>query len=245
MIILIAWIRALNDAITFTRIPIPPSKSSSSSSSLFSSPTIVSNYNDSNSNGNGWRSLSVDGASTRPSIDIRDSQKSIKVKVGGFSEANSNYQLMTSVPLPSLSSSSSSSSRIDFSANSGTIFTCAGDVAMILDQLGAQPTVVPGINAAAKELSSRGGMLLRLLTEVKVNKEAAVEFGDRVQDIIRIIGEPHAGLLTKLKNNSNSNNDYNTIQVNLINLCGKLSDATTFIETQVSVGWFVNALSKV
>ena len=230
----VAWIRALNDVITFARIPIPPSKTTASPQ-----PSTIAI----NNNNNGWRSFSVDAPTTTRDSSGRGST-SLKVKVGGYSDMASNYmafpqyeQRHTFTSFPNIRGGESS--KIDFSANSGTVFTCSGDVAMILDQLAAQPTVVPGINAAAKEISTRANVLLKLLTEVKVNKEAAAEFGDRLQDMIRLIGEPHAGLLTKLKSN-----DYNNIQVQLINFCGKLSEAANFIETQVSIGWFVNALNK-
>jgi hypothetical protein len=231
----VAWIRALNDAITFSRIPVPPSKSAAS-------PLIKPSFSNNNNN-TGWRSISIDNGSLTTRDSSKGSGASLKVKVAGISDISSNYiafpqheQRHTFSSFPNVRGDSS---KIDFSANSGTVFTCSGDVAMILDQLAAQPTFVPGINAAAKEMSSRANTVIKLITEVKVNKEAAAEFGDRIEDIIRLIGEPHAGLLTKIKSN-----DYNNIQVQIINLCGKLSDAASFIETQVSIGWFVNALNK-
>lgn len=131
--------------------------------------------------------------------------------------------------------SSTVNTLMEFSANSGAIFTCSSDV----------PLIIEGFNSIASkfplllEVGQRMNNTLKLIPELKVNKEAALNFGERLEEIIRMLGDQDVGILYHTEEN-----DRTMVNFHLSTLNNKLNDLIKYFYTQSRAGWLVVNLSS-
>jgi hypothetical protein len=96
-----------------------------------------------------------------------------------------------------------------------------------------------------EEISKKFHNILKIIPDIKSNKEAASEFGGRIEDIVRIFSDPKTGILqlalTSISNNqSNSASNVLTIQLDL--LSNKMDEVEGFLINQKDPGWFSTSL---
>lgn len=92
-----------------------------------------------------------------------------------------------------------------------------------------------------QEISKKFHNILKIIPDIKSNKEVASEFGYRIEDIIRIFCDPNTGILqialkTITDNKSNSSTNILTIQLEL--LSNKMDEVEEFLIKQKDPGWF-------
>ena len=120
-----------------------------------------------------------------------------------------------------------SSSQYGFSVNSGLVYTCAGDVAVIIKSIEAHNTKFASINELVQVLQH----IFRLIPDVKCNRDATAAMGERIEDMVRVLGDKH-GVISSIKPN-----DYGILQFNLTTLISKLRDIESFLLMLTQPTW--------
>lgn len=153
--------------------------------------------------------------------------------------------LLSKIPKPSARSvsvsppgrvmSSTINSLIEFSSNSGAVFTCSNDVQLLLEGFSRVTTKSPVI----AEISSRLNTILKLIPELKYNKETGFIFGERVEEIIRILGDTENGILYVSREN-----DKSLLNFHLSTLNNKLSDIMQYFVIQCKPGWLISNITS-
>ncbi len=121
-------------------------------------------------------------------------------------------------------------SLMEFSANSGAVFACSSDIPLIID--GFQQ--VANKSPIVVEIGSRFQTILKLIPELKSNKEAALNFGERVEEIVRVLGDGEVGILYQFREN-----DKSLLNFHLSTLHSKLQDIINYLTVQSRPGWLV------
>eukprot|EP00981_Chlorochromonas_danica_P013221 scaffold5974_cov158-Ochromonas_danica.AAC.22 len=141
---------------------------------------------------------------------------------------------------------------------SGLVYVCASDVQLIIDALLDQKGVEQMVGLAQKVSLSIGEVvklfqriLLLLLPDICYNKEAALVFGERCEEFLRVLGDSEQGILNlteeglggeaSLTGNANKEK-LMVLQFHLGALTHKLQDAVTYLTPQTKNGWLVQAL---
>lgn len=142
----------------------------------------------------------------------------------------------TSYPLDSTpvttTRNSSSSAAIHYgfySMNSGLIFSCAGDVAIILKSFDHLQRQYPSIN----QFTTLSTEILKLIPDVKTNKETVANFGERLEDIIRVLGDQSNGVFWMKYNPT----DYTLIDQQISLLSEILRDFKEYLTPLTITGW--------
>eukprot|EP01033_Poteriospumella_lacustris_P002863 gene2863-2087_t len=131
--------------------------------------------------------------------------------------------------------SSTVNTLMEFSANSGAIFTYSSDVPLIIEGFNSMASKFPLL----LEVGQRMNNTLKLIPELKVNKEAALNFGERLEEIIRMLGDPDVGILYHT-----DETDRTMVNFHLSTLNNKLNDLIKYFYTQSRAGWLVVNLSS-
>jgi len=153
--------------------------------------------------------------------------------------------LLTKIPKPSARSvsispagrvmSSNMNSLIEFSSNSGAVFTCSNDVQMILEGFNR----VTGKTPIILEISSRLNTILKLIPDLRYNRETGSIFGERIEEIIRILGDTENGILFVSRES-----DKSLINFHLSTLNNKLNDVVQYFLIQCRSGWLIQNLNS-
>jgi hypothetical protein len=124
---------------------------------------------------------------------------------------------------------------MEFSANSGVIFTCSSDVPLLIEGFNSLATRFPLLLEVGQRLNS----VLKLIPELKVNKEAALNFGERLEEVIRMLGDQEVGVLY-----NTGDNDRTLVNFHLSTLNNKLNEIIKYFYTQSRAGWLGLNLSS-
>jgi hypothetical protein len=130
--------------------------------------------------------------------------------------------------------SSTLNSLIEFSSNSGTVFTSSSDVQLILEGFNRVSSKSPVIT----EISNRFNTVLKLIPELKYNKETGYAFGERIEDIVRILGDTDNGILFLSREN-----DKSLLNFHLSTLNNKLNDIIQYLIAQCKPGWLISNIN--
>lgn len=136
----------------------------------------------------------------------------------------------SNIYVPPRTTNTTMNSLIEFSANSGVVFACSSDIPLIIngfDQVvGKSPMIV--------EIGNRFQLILKLIPELKSNKEAALNFGERIEEIVRVLGDGDVGILHQCREN-----DKSLLNFHLSTLHGKLQDIINYLTVQSRSGWLL------
>ena len=122
--------------------------------------------------------------------------------------------------------------KLGFNTNSGAVFGITGDVAMYLSSMREQ---VRQSLPIIRDLSDIADSILHIIGEVKCNKQAASEFGVRLEDVVRVLADPNTGIIYIVKKPE----DIRSVSATLSILLNKLKELHNFLNTeQVQPGWF-------
>jgi hypothetical protein len=157
----------------------------------------------------------------------------------GWLQAVQDIVLLAKIPKPSarsisvtppgrIMSSPNINSLIEFSSNSGAVFTCSNDVQLLLEGFSRVTTKSPIVS----EVSSRLNTILKLIPELKYNKETGFIFGERIEEMIRILGDNENGILYVSREN-----DKSLLNFHLSTLNNKLNDTMQYLTLQCRSGW--------
>lgn len=174
----------------------------------------------------------------------RDSvDRSLSSRVSITSSSSHSHVSLTPSSNPIMSNNNSSVGdtptqnpyAVDFSGNSGTVFTCSGDVAVYLQSMPSAVTKfkLPILNEIAQSFQEA----FQLMPEVKSNKETFHQFGERLEDVVRVLTDPKTGVLTLAKSSDGS-----LLFFHLSTLSNKLKDAISFLKSHSESGWLVFAM---
>lgn len=131
--------------------------------------------------------------------------------------------------------SSTMNNLMEFSANSGAIFTCSSEVPLLIEGFNSVAHKFP----AVLEIGSRLNNIMKLIPDLKCNKEAALNFGERMEDIIRMLGDADHGILHNAQDSERT-----LLNFHLGTLNNKLNDIIKYFYTQSRPGWLVVNLSS-
>lgn len=126
-------------------------------------------------------------------------------------------------------------SLLEFSANSGSVFSSSSEVQLILESFNSYADKCSLITDIGTHLST----LLKLIPDVKSNKEALNEFGERMEEVVRTLGDPDTGIIVLARVS-----DKNLLNYHLSTLNVKLNDTVTYLSTQCRIGWMAKTLTK-
>jgi hypothetical protein len=133
--------------------------------------------------------------------------------------------------------SSAMNSFIEFSStNSGAVYSCSSDVQLILEGFTRVTAKSPIVN----EIRTRLNTILKLIPELKYNKEAGFIFGERIEEIIRTLGDSETGILYIAKEN-----DKSLLNFHLTTFNNKLQDIIQYFLIQCKSGWLLYNLKTV
>jgi hypothetical protein len=120
--------------------------------------------------------------------------------------------------------------------NSGAVFSSSSDVQLLIRSLdmfvAKSPLVI--------EIGRRINTVLKLISDLKCNKDAASTFGDRLEDMTRVLADTETGLIVLFQNN----NEKHVLNASLSLLNNKLKDVENYVITQSSTGWLLVLLNK-
>jgi hypothetical protein len=126
--------------------------------------------------------------------------------------------------------------QVEFATVSGQVFSASGDVQLFLEGLINDKHKFVNV-AAVKEAAMQFSEVLRYLSEVKCNKEVATQFGERMEDCVRVLADPTVGIL-----NVASPSHSNSIAQYMRTLSLKLTDCVDYLIGVSSVGWLAVCL---
>jgi hypothetical protein len=148
---------------------------------------------------------------------------------------------------------SSSSAAIHYgfySMNSGLLFSCAGDVVIILQTIQQHlPSSYPSILSFALLVTE----IFKLLPEIKTNKETISNFGERLEDLIRVLGDPTNGVLwihhrpsskTRAGGGGGGGRAVSVIDSQLVLLSTVLTDCRDYLRPLARRGWMKTLLTN-
>ncbi len=124
---------------------------------------------------------------------------------------------------------------VEFSANSGVVFACSNDVQLIIESLGRLSSKSPVILDIGQRIST----VLKLIPDMRCNKEAAMMFGERMEEITRVLGDPEVGILYLSREA-----DKSLLNFHLSTFNGKLSDVIQYLSAQTKRGWLQVAIAS-
>jgi hypothetical protein len=145
--------------------------------------------------------------------------------VGGGNDA------VRSMSMSTPSASVHNATQIEFATVSGQVFSASGDVQVFLQAL-INGTHKFNTIQAVNEVASKFSEIFRYLSEVKCNKEVSCQFGERMEDCVRILADPSIGIL-----NVAAPSHTNTISSQLHSLSLKLNDCIDYLLGVSNVGW--------
>jgi hypothetical protein len=150
---------------------------------------------------------------------------------------NNNHRMHASSSSSSTLSATSTTmqSLMEFSANSGAIFTCASDIPLIIENFNVLTTKFTHL----LDIGSRCNTILKLIPELKCNKEAALNFGERIEEIIRVLGDPDVGIIYNAQDHEKS-----LLNFHLSSFNHKLNDIIQYFYHQSRSGWLTINLSN-
>lgn len=117
---------------------------------------------------------------------------------------------------------------LDFSANSCAIFTPASDVQLILQNLS-----MPGQSPQVVAFAETAMHVLRGFPEVRCNRDAVILLGERLEEVIRVIGSPDTGIIRQLKDDQQRQ----TVDAKMDALAACLKEVHAYIKIQRTSGW--------
>ncbi len=123
----------------------------------------------------------------------------------------------------------------EFSTNSGAVFASSSDVQLIIEGFSSLASKSPLV----LEIGKRINVILKLIPEMRCNKEAALNFGDRLEDFVRVLGDPESGILYLA-----SEWDKTLLNFHMTTFSAKLNDIALYLHTQSKRGWLATNLSK-
>lgn len=132
-------------------------------------------------------------------------------------------------------SSSNINAIFEFSSNSGQVFASSSDVQLIIEGLSALSAKCP----AVVEIGRRINVVLKLIPDMRSNKEAALNFGDRLEEFTRVLGDPDSGILYLA-----GEWDKTLLNFHLGIFNSKLNDVALYLHTQSQPGWLATSLSR-
>ena len=127
-------------------------------------------------------------------------------------------------------------SNMEFSATSTVVFTCSSDVQLILEAWDKFSEISNRVVDIGKELNQ----ILSLLTDVKCNKEASLNFGFRVEEITRVLGDQSTGIFSAVLENTKFQK---SLLLQLPPLLSKLQEIKMYIKKQTSPGWLLHSIN--
>lgn len=117
---------------------------------------------------------------------------------------------------------------LEFSANSGAVFRAADDVQLILQNL-----CMPGQSPQVAAFAEMAMNVLRTLPEVRCNKDAAILLGERIEEVVRVIGAPDMGIIRQMKDDAQRQ----IFDGKMDALSASLHDVHAYIKIQRYSGW--------
>lgn len=123
----------------------------------------------------------------------------------------------------------------EFSSNSGQVFASSSDVQLIIEGLSALSAKCPSV----VEIGRRINVVLKLIPDMKSNKEAALNFGDRLEEFTRVLGDPDSGILYLA-----GEWDKTLLNFHLGTFSNKLSDIALYLHAQSQPGWLATTLAR-
>ena len=127
---------------------------------------------------------------------------------------------------------SSSSAAVHYgfySMNSGLIFSCAGDVAVMIKTFDRLQKMYPSIGKFSNILTD----IFKLIPDIRTNKETASNFGERLEDIVRVLGDQNNGVFWA----HHTPSENVSINEQIVLLTDYLSDFKSFLIPLTNVGW--------
>jgi hypothetical protein len=182
----------------------------------------------------------------RFSLITREDELVMDMEAPGVSwlQAVRDMAVFMKIPKPSARSMSVAPSRavnttmnslIEFSANSGAVFACSSDIPLLLEGFNQ----VAYKSAVILEIAARMNWILKLIPELKSNKEAALIFGERLEEVIRALGDPEVGIVFQSRDS-----DKSLLNFHLSTLHGKLQDIVNYLTVQSRSGWLIASLTN-
>ena len=123
----------------------------------------------------------------------------------------------------------------EFSTNSGAVFASSSDVQLIIEGFSALTAKSPVV----LDIGKRVNVILKLIPDMKCNKEAALNFGDRIEDFVRVLGDQDNGIVYLA-----SEWDKALLNQHLTTFSNKLNDIALYLHTQCKAGWLATCLSR-
>ena len=120
-----------------------------------------------------------------------------------------------------------------FSMNSGLVFSCAGDVAVLLKSFDSYCKTIPALRLLSSLLTD----IFKLIPDVQCNREGASNFGERLEDVVRVLGDGKSGVLCHIPLAESSE-----VNDRISDLCVELRVAHAFLRSLASPGWIKVAM---
>lgn len=132
-------------------------------------------------------------------------------------------------------SMTSNNTLMEFSAHSGAVFACSSDVLLLLENLTTLASRYPII----PDITTRINVILKLIPDLKCNKEAALNFGDRLEEMTRVLADVDSGIIHNAKDS-----DKTLMNFHLSTFNNKLNEVIKYFQCQSTTGWLTFNLSN-
>lgn len=116
---------------------------------------------------------------------------------------------------------------LGFSKNSGAVFAVSSEVALMLQSLSSRPAQSRTMALFVEEVHA----VFRGLGEVRCNRDAAIVFGERIEDIIRLLSD------REITTACNTPEKGEVFEPKIGALTVSLQSARAYIKTQRHAGW--------
>eukprot|EP01038_Epipyxis_sp_PR26KG_P011285 gene11285-15139_t len=169
-------------------------------------------------------------------ITVPSSRNIISVSNRPSSSSWSSSMLSNSSQMMRSSEQDDNINSNQFAANSGTFYSCSNEIQLLIESmnsLASQSSRIPEIGKASLSI-------LKVLTDLKSNKEAGVVLGNRMEDFIRALADPTSGILQAL----DKPGDKSLLNFHLGSMNNKLKEAEKFLTSQCFVGWLGCAVNR-
>lgn len=134
------------------------------------------------------------------------------------------------------------------SMNSGAVFSCSGDVAIFLENMKGCELVTRHRFECVSRLFRRLSDLFQLAAEVQHNREAVRLLGDRLEDLVRVLGDSRVGALVRYAAANNCSvvpEDLDALSAAITRLDDRLLELVAYMHVNFNdVGWLLAALKN-